>query len=168
MGISEKRNIRGKIPMTESEMNSVKTDIALIKKDINQIEKVFKKVDDAIGQMSEILKAIAVQEAFLKSNEKRLTIVEKQILTHIENESKARKELEEDVMSIKEDAREDREKRHKELISCLNDMNKSLNEKLDNQDKRIRALENWRWYILGGTAVIMLLLIKFPWALFFG
>lgn len=143
-------------------MNSVKTDIALIKKDINQIEKVFKKVDGAISQMSDILKTIAVQETRLESNEKRVSLVEQQILAHIENESQARKELEEDIMSIKEDAREDRDKRHKELMKCLNDMNLSLNEKLDNQDKRIRTLENWRWYILGAAAVIIFILVKFP------
>lgn len=143
-------------------MNSVKTDIALIKKDINQIEKVFKKVDGAISQMSDILKTIAVQETRLESNEKRVSLVEQQILAHIENESQARKELEEDIMSIKEDAREDRDKRHKELMKCLNDMNSSLNEKLDNQDKRIRTLENWRWYILGAAAVVIFILVKFP------
>jgi len=154
--------------MGNEEMNSVKTDIALIKKDINQIEKVFKKVDDAIGQMSEILQALAVQETILENNEKRVSLVEQRMLAHLETEEKHRKELEEDIESIKEDAREDRERRHKELMECINSMNKSLNEKLDTQDKRIRALENWRWYILGGTAVIMLILIKFPWAILFG
>lgn len=154
--------------MGNEEMNSVKTDIALIKKDINQIEKVFKKVDDAIGQMSEILQALAVQETILENNEKRVSLVEQRMLAHLETEEKHRKELEEDIESIKEDAREDRERRHKELMQCLNDMNQSLNEKLDTQDKRIRTLENWRWYILGGTAVIMLILIKFPWAILFG
>lgn len=152
----------------QNEMNSVKTDIALIKKDINQIEKVFKKVDGAINQMSDILKAIAVQETRLESNEKRVSRVEQQILAHIENESKARKELEEDIMSIKEDAREDREKRHKELMEYLNDMNSSLNEKLDSQDKRIKTLENWRWYIIGAAAVIIFIISKFPsWLVLF-
>lgn len=152
----------------QNEINSVKTDIALIKKDISQIEKVFKKVDDAISQMSDILKSIAIQETRLESNEKRVSNVEQQILAHIKNESKARKELEEDIMSIKEDAREDRERRHKELIQHLNDMNASLNIKLDNQDKRINALENWRWYIIGASAVIILIVSKFPWSSFFG
>jgi len=154
--------------MTGSEMNSVKTDIALIKKDISQIEKVFKKVDDAIGQMSAILQTIAVQEAILENNEKRVSLVEQRMLAHIENEEKLRRDLEEDIESIKNDAREDREKRHREVMKCLNDMNKSLNEKLDNQDKRIRDLENWRWYILGISAVVMLILLKFPWTTFFG
>jgi CHASE3 domain sensor protein len=154
--------------MTESEMNSVKTDIAVIKRDINQIEKVFKKVDDAIGQMSEILQALAVQETILENNEKRISLVEQRILAHMETEEKLRRDLEEDISSIKKDAQEDRDKRHKELLECLNNMNQSLTEKLDNQDKRIRALENWRWYILGIGVVIVFILTKFPWTILFG
>lgn len=153
--------------MTTNELNSVKTDIALIKKDINQIEKVFKKVDDAIGQMSEILKTIAIQETVLENNEKRLGFIEQQILAHISKEDESRKNLENDIESIKKDSREDRERRHKELLEYLNQMNSSLNEKLDNQDKRIRSLENWRWYIIGAGAVIMAVVGIFPWEVLF-
>jgi hypothetical protein len=154
--------------MTDSELNTVKTDIALIKKDINQIERVFKKVDDAIGQMSEILQSLAVQETILENNEKRVSLVEQRIIAHIESEEKLRRDLESDIESIKTDAREDREKRHKELMECLNNMNKSITEKLDKQDRRIRDLENWRWYILGIGAVLVFILTKFPWTILFG
>jgi len=154
--------------MTDSELNTVKTDIALIKKDINQIERVFKKVDDAIGQMSEILQSLAVQETILENNEKRVSLVEQRIIAHIESEEKLRRDLEADIESIKTDAREDREKRHKELMECLNNMNKSITEKLDKQDRRIRDLENWRWYILGIGAVLVFILTKFPWTILFG
>lgn len=154
--------------MTDQEINTVKTDIALIKKDINQIERVFKKVDDAIGQMSEILQSLAVQETILENNEKRISLVEQRIIAHIESEEKLRRDLEEDIESIKTDAREDRERRHKEVIECLNNMNKSITEKLDKQDRRIRDLENWRWYILGIGAVLIFILTKFPWTILFG
>ena len=45
--------------MTDNEINSLKTDIALIQKDVKQIERVFTKVDNAVGQMSEILKPLS-------------------------------------------------------------------------------------------------------------
>lgn len=154
--------------MNDPEMNTVKTDIALIKRDISQIEKVFKKVDDAIGQMSEILKTIAVQETILESNDKRLSIIEQQIIAHIENESKARKELEEDIESIKEDARSDRDKRHTELMNYLNEMNKNIGDKIETQDKRIQKLENWRWYIIGASGVIIFLITIVPWGKLIG
>jgi hypothetical protein len=47
--------------MGNDDINILKTDIALIQKDVKQIERIFKKVDDAVCQMSEILKIAAVQ-----------------------------------------------------------------------------------------------------------
>jgi len=43
-----------------------------------------------------------------------------------------------------------------------------MSEKLETQDKRIQALENWRWYILGIGAVLLFIINKLPWAIFFG
>jgi hypothetical protein len=43
-----------------------------------------------------------------------------------------------------------------------------MSEKLEKQDARIQALENWRWYILGIGAVLLFILNKIPWALLFG
>ncbi len=42
--------------MNDSETNSIKTDIALIKKDVKQIERVFQKIDDAVMQMTNVIK----------------------------------------------------------------------------------------------------------------
>ena len=56
--------------MTDNEVNSLKTDIALIQKDVKQIENVFQKVDTAVSQMADIYKSLAVQENILEHNEK--------------------------------------------------------------------------------------------------
>jgi hypothetical protein len=42
-----------------------------------------------------------------------------------------------------------------------------MGEKLDKQDKRIQALENWRWYVLGIGLVIVFILNKIPVATLF-
>jgi DNA repair ATPase RecN len=151
----------------DSNQTSVETDIALIKHDIRQIERVFKKVDDAISQMSEILKTIAVQETILENQEKRLSIVEQKMILHITEETKARDEFKKELQDIKESNRDDREKNHKELMSVLTNMHADINTKLEKQDKRIRDLENWRWYMIGIGAILLLIITKFPWAIIF-
>lgn len=148
--------------------NSLETDIALIKKDIRQIERVFKKVDDAIAQMSEILRDLAVQETVLENNEKRLELIEQKLILHTEEEKTMREEFRKELKEIKEGQNAAREARHKELIQTITNMHQDLNSKLEKQDKRIRDLENWRWYMLGIGAVLFLLVTKFPWALLFG
>lgn len=148
--------------------NSLETDIALIKRDISQIEKVFKKVDDAISQMSEILKDLAVQGNVLENNEKRLETLEKKIILHAEEEKSMREEFKQEIKEIKHGNDEDREKRHREILNKITDMHQDINAKLEKQDNRIQTLENWRWYLIGAAAAATLIIFTIPWPAFFG
>jgi len=155
-------------PMTDNEINNLKTDIALIQKDVKQIERVFKKVDDAVGQMSDIFKTMAVQEMVLENTEKRIHSAEETFKKHNEEVEAFRKEMNLKLEDIKDTAQKERQARHVELLASIENLNKNLSEKLDKQDKRIQALENWRWYILGIAVVFLFILNKLPWAVLFG
>jgi len=154
--------------MTDNEINNLKTDIALIQKDVKQIERVFKKVDDAVGQMSEIFKTMAVQEMVLENTEKRIQSAEDTFKKHNEEVEAFRKEMNLKLEDIKDTAQKERQARHVELLASIENLNKNISEKLDKQDKRIQALENWRWYLLGIAAVFLFVLNKLPWAVLFG
>jgi DNA repair ATPase RecN len=154
--------------MTDNEINNLKTDIALIQKDVKQIERVFKKVDDAVGQMSEIFKTMAVQEMVLENTEKRIQSAEDTFKKHNEEVEAFRKEMNLKLEDIKDTAQKERQARHVELLASIENLNKNISEKLDKQDKRIQALENWRWYLLGIAAVFLFILNKLPWAVLFG
>ena len=154
--------------MTDNEINSLKTDIALIQKDVKQIEHVFKKVDNAVGQMSEILKTIAVQDNILENNERRVSALEEAVKKNNEEEEKFRKEFNQKFEDMKETAQKERERRHKELLDSIEKLNVSMSEKLEKQNERIQALENWRWYLLGIGVVVLIIINKLPWTLLFG
>ena len=79
--------------MTDNEVNTLKTDIALIQRDVKQIEIVFQKVDNAVSQMSDIHKSLAVQENILEHNEKRLDTLEEKLIKHTEESTEFQKEL---------------------------------------------------------------------------
>lgn len=154
--------------MTDNEINSLKTDIALIQKDVKQIERVFQKVDTAVEQMSEIFKTMAVQEMVLETNEKRVSNIEENFIKHNEEEEAFRKELNLKLQDMKDTAQKERQARHAELLASIQNLNDNLSEKLDKQDERIKTLENWRWYILGIGVVVLFILNKLPWSLLFG
>jgi CRISPR/Cas system CSM-associated protein Csm2 small subunit len=78
-----------------------------------------------------------------------------------------RKDLNTKLEDMKTTAQQERERRHKEVIEAITKSHEALGKKIDQQDKRIRALENWRWYVLGVAAVIMLIITKFPWSALF-
>lgn len=159
--------MRKEAMMTDNELGFLKTDIALIQKDIKQIERVFQKVDNAVGQLADIHKAQAVQENILENNEKRISVVEEKLIKHHEDEITFRKELNTKLEDMKTTAQVERERRHKELLSSIETLNKSMSDKLEKQDKRITALENWRWYVLGMAVVVIFIASNIPWASFF-
>jgi len=153
--------------MNDNETNSIKTDIALIKKDVKQIERVFQKIDDAVIQMTNVIKNIAVQENILQNNEKRIASLEEKSMKNTQDELDFRKELNQKLEDMKNVSDHERDRRHKEVLDAINKSNQKLSDKLDHQDKRINSLENWRWYILGIGAVIIFILSKFPFSSFF-
>lgn len=158
------------------ELNHVKTDIALIKNDIKQIERFFDKVDDAMEQMVSISQDIAVQQNVLETFEGKLESVENKIDTqsriNVEARFAFKEELDEhkyrfkeamtDGMSQAQDAhqeynlkqREWMEERSERTLTAINTLTRELNSRIDDQDRRIRSLENLKWWLLGAVAVV--------------
>lgn len=151
----------------DEEINSMFTDIALVKKDIKQIEDVFVKFDKVVGQMSEILKNLAVQEAMLRNSEKRVEILEKKFVQHNKDEMDFHRDLNKRLDDLKDVSEKSREKRHEELMESISQMKVSFDTKLDKQNERITSLENWKWYVLGISGLVIFVLTVFPWSLIF-
>ena len=47
-------------------------------------------------------------------------------------------------------------------------MERGLHERITQQTKRINALENWRYYIMGVGAVLLILIARMNWPQLFG
>ncbi len=163
-----------------NELNEVKVDIALIKKDIKQIERFFSKVDNAVDEMSEIAKSLAVQQAIIQGFEEKFDNLkdklEDQRRVGAEGRLAIKDELDEYkddfkhemMLSIKE-AKEDHarlaretkqwnEEKHKETIAIVESLSKNVEDKIDAHEERLRSLENTKWYVLGIFAVITFVL----------
>ena len=158
------------------ELNHVKTDIALIKNDIKQIERFFDKVDEAMEQMVSLAQDIAVQQKVLETFETKLDTMEgkldAQARINIEARFAFKEELDDHKYRFKEamtngmkeaqqahqdynlKQREWMEERSDRTLTAINTLTKELNMKLDDQDKRIRNLENLKWWLLGAVAVV--------------
>lgn len=154
--------------MTDSEINTIKTDIALIKRDVTQITHVYKKVDDTLEQMSEVTKTLAVQEKTLENDARRINLLEENLVKRSQEEAEFRKELNKKLEEMMSKIETDREVKHQQMLDVLDKMSSSINKRLDDQDKRIASLENWKWYIAGISVVVMLIINKFPWTMLFG
>jgi predicted RNase H-like nuclease (RuvC/YqgF family) len=154
--------------MTDNEMNTIKTDIVVIKRDIAQISQVYKKVDDTLEQISEIAKTLAVQEKTLENDARRIATLEENLMKHNQYEAEFRKELNKRLDDMIAKIELDCNSKHKQVLVAIEKMSSAANSKLAEQDKRITALEGWRWYVAGIVAVIVIIANKIPWTPFFG
>lgn len=157
--------------MQQEELSEMKTDIALIKADIKQLNKFFTKVESSIDMMSELSKNVAVQQEILKNTIDKVEDLDTILLDHRKEETariKAmhqrledyRKSSFDDHQRLAKDNQIAREQRHTEIMEEIKYLNKQMLAKVGAQDKRIQGLENWKYYMMGMGAVIILLLGK--------
>lgn len=155
------------------------TDIALIKSDIKQIQKFFTRVEDSMDMMVDLSKNVAVQSEVLEYTKEKLTEVEK-LCEDTKRTDELRltvlsDRLEEYRRSSKEDhqklADHNANKRHnanKEILDRLDSMERSIHQRINEQQKKINNLENWRYYMMGVGAVVVILLARVNWPELFG
>lgn len=155
------------------------TDIALIKSDIKQIQKFFNRVEDSMDMMAELSKNVAVQNEVLENTKDKLEDVEK-----LCEETKKTDELRMNVLSDRLEeyrrySREDHQrlaehnanKRNdnvKEILDRIDRMETAIHKRINEQQKKINHLENWRYYMMGIGFVIILLVARINWPSLFG
>ena len=158
--------------MDQRELNELKVDLAIIKKDIKQIEKFFDKVDTVVDEMSEIAKAIAVQQQLLANFDSKLSYTDQRLLEAKKESLEGRLVLKEQLEEFKQDFAEDmqdrvsnahkdhaalanevklwNEKRHTQMLAQIKDMSDTI-------EIRVRQLEITKWYAMGVIGVIGLI-----------
>ena len=152
------------------ELNEVKTDIALIKKDVKQIERFFDKVDAVMSEMTDITKSLAVQQQILQHFADNLENLEEKMEGHkaedIKRTEVLHKRLEEYRSSSKEDHKrlsdesaKNRAERNKEIMTELAKLNGNLESRMialkestEDQEGRLRKIENLKWWLIGVAA----------------
>ena len=158
---------------------TLETDIALIKSDIKVINKYFEKVDTSLDMMQELQKTVAAQAVTLKYQGEKLEDVEEVCTSYKKEEAvrlnvlsdrleEYRRMAREDHQRLSEVSNEKRNSSNKEILERLDQMERSLHERITQQTKRINALENWRYYMMGVGAVLVVLVAKLNWPQLFG
>jgi DNA anti-recombination protein RmuC len=153
---------------------SLTTDVALIKKDLKQIERFFGRFDSALDTMNAISKTVAVQDEAAKSISSKIDYIEKRVAEHKEEDvlrfqtldnrlEEMRESAYNDHARIAKESNQTRKERNEEIMLQLGKMNGSLDARLSKIDDRIKLLEQWKWYIAGIGAVVILVAANIKW-----
>ncbi len=146
-----------------SDIENIKTEIALLKKDAKTGELIHQRLEIAIDKLSEI----AIQcKQMLAQQEQKLTRAEQtddDIFITLESR---RKEWDNDLKElhsrITTNSRELRESQYNSENKLLNEI-RAVRVQLS---ERVGVLEKWRWLIIGGS-IILGLMMSNPDSMFF-
>lgn len=164
--------------MPDKSKDNWETDIALIKADIKTINKFFGRVENSIDLMTDLSKNVAVQHEVLKSTSEKLEAVEKLCDESIKNEASRLVVLNDRLEEYRRSARDDHQKladynaakrlnSTKEILDKIDTMERSMHARVNDQNKKVTALENWKYYMMGVGAVLLLLMAKLNWPTLF-
>ena len=138
-----------------SDIENLKTEIALLKKDAKTSELIHQRLEIAIDKLSEIV--ISCKQ-MLAQQEQKLTRAEQtddDIFVTLESR---RKEWDNDLKElhsrITTNSRELRESQYNSENKLLNEI-RMVRTQLS---ERVGVLEKWRWLIIGGSIIIGLLI----------
>ena len=122
--------------------------------EIESLERIVQKLDDSIDKLTEvssnISKLLAVQEQRMNTIEKDTDRNQDDIRHLYGKLDSVTKTLSDKIDESMKNSKEGHEK-----------IQKSLDDKLQGYDNRIKTLEIWRWLIIGGGIVIMWFVNKF-------
>ena len=148
--------------------NSLKTDVEIIKRDINAIQGFSAKIDDAIEKMAEVSNSISkmliMHENKLQNHDEQIDGIKVSMSERKTDFEKQVDLLHKRISDMKDENHSERGKYHKEIMDALKEI--ADNHKV--LDGRVASLEQWRWYIMGGAAVVGFILAQVPWSTFLG
>ena len=138
-----------------SDIENLKTEIALLKKDAKTGELIHQRLEIAIDKLSEIVRSC---KQMLAQQEQKLQIAEQtddDIFVTLESRRKEwdtdLKELHSRITTNSRELRESQYHLESKLLNEIRMVRTQLSE-------RVGVLEKWRWLIIGGSIIIGLLI----------
>ena len=158
--------------------NNWETDIRLIQSDIKQIQKFFNKVEASMDVMIDLSKNVAVQSEVIAFTKEKLEEIERTVDETRRTEDLRLQVLSDRLEEYRRSSRGDHEKlaqhnaekratSNKEILEKLEIMERGLHSRINDQNKKVNALENWKYYMMGIGGVIVLLVARINWPYLF-
>lgn len=148
-------------------VNEHATQIVLINRDIKQLSDNFVSIMSKLDEIKGHERTVTTLQAILDSYERRLSILEREYADFRTFSLNIQNDMNNKMQAIKDTAREQQSASSADIIKKLDDLSEKFDNKFDEKEERIRALENWRWYVLGIVFAVAFFLSGVPWKVVF-
>ena len=138
-----------------SDLEKIKTEIALLKKDAKTGELIHQRLEVAVDKLTEITVSLKGMIAQQQTKLERAEQTDDDIFVTLESRRKQwDNDLKELHSRISTQAKELRESQYQSENKLLNEI-RGVRTQLD---QRVGVLEKWRWLIIGGSIIIGLIM----------
>jgi len=155
----------------DQNLSGVKTDVALIKKDIKQIEKFFSKYEYILEKSADRDKRVAVQHEILNNVAEKIENLDIKIEQTKFDTAKDLAIVHDRLEQYRSSSRDDhqrlsdananhRTERNAEIMEALGKLNGNLDKRISEIEGRVSTLNQWKWYVMGIGAVLLLIATK--------
>lgn len=148
-------------------VNEHATHIVLINRDIKQLSDNFVSIMSKLDEIKGHERTVTTLQTILDSYERRLSILEREYADFRTFSLNIQNDMNNKMQVIKDTAREQQSASSTDIIKKLDDLSEKFDNKFDEKEERIRALENWRWYVLGIVFAVAFFLSGVPWKVVF-
>lgn len=135
----------------DSGLSAVKTDVAILKKDISNIHGLLTRLDTSIDKIADastgISKILAVHDSKIVDSAEERAEMTRMAEKSIELIHKRISDKDEEHKALTQE-------NHTKLMAFLQDHDDRSNNTLENISTRVRALEQWKWVVVGGGIVL--------------
>lgn len=148
-------------------VNDLTTQIILINRDIKQLADNYTSLTSKLEDIKSHEKTVNALQAILDSYERRLSILEREYSEFRQFALNVQNDFTNRMQTVKDTARDQQTASAKEILDKLNELNKDIKASFSDYDDRVRALESWRWYVLGIVFAVAFFLSGVPWKIIF-
>ena len=138
-----------------SDLEKIKTEIALLKKDAKTGELIHQRLEVAVDKLTEITVSLKGMIAQQQTKLERAEQTDDDIFVTLESRRKEwdndLKELHSRITTNSRELREHQIQSENNMLNELRSMRQQLSE-------RVGVLEKWRWLIIGGSIIIGLMM----------
>lgn len=149
------------------QVNELTTQIILINRDIKQLADNYTSLNSKLEDTKSHERTMLTLQSLIESQERRILILEREYADFRTFTLNVQNDFSKRVQDTKDAAREQDAASAKEILETLKAMDEKMTEKFVAEEERIRALENWRWYVLGIMFAIAFFLSGVPWKVIF-
>lgn len=138
---------------------AVEVELEVLKSVVNKLDSSL----DKIGEVSNnIARLLAVHDERLDSLEKTGDKRENEIKDLHSRITTQTREILEKLESVEKKLEQRMKESSEASAAAHSGIKTKIDEELYNMDKRVKILENWRWYVLGITAVLLFTIANAP------